>query len=60
MIHPCPAEHPWVLADCPADLLAAMWNDSLYLDDVDAGRDGTDLMAAWQAKNLVPAHAPKE
>lgn len=44
-------DHPWVLADCPLELLAAMWNDALYLDDVDAGQDGTDLMAAWQTKH---------
>lgn len=55
LVHPCAEEHPWHLADCPLELLAAMWNDSLYLADGDAARDGDDLLTAWHAKQLIPA-----
>lgn len=51
MFHPCPAEHPWILADCPVELLAALWEDAIRAQSPDAA----DLYTAWQASQHIPS-----
>lgn len=51
MFHPCPAEHPWILADCPLELLKALWEDAVRGQSPDAA----DLLTAWHAVEAIPA-----
>jgi hypothetical protein len=51
MLHPCAEEHPWRLADCPAELLAALWEDAVAYESPDAA----ELFEAWHDLSVEAA-----